>query len=86
MVDFDQVNSNNKIEFLNASIRNMEEMLDEVSYGLKLAQERQLTFIKTGDLNTSEYEATKSMIEDLEKEYEFYRKKLSGLRKERAEI
>jgi hypothetical protein len=86
MVDFDQVNANNKKEFLNASIRNMEEMLDEVSYGLELARDRQVTFIKTGDLNTSEYEATKIMIEDLEKEYAFYIKKLSELRKERAEI
>jgi hypothetical protein len=86
MVDFDKVNPDNKIDFLNAAIRNMEEMLDEVDYGLTMARERQLMFVKTGEINTSQYEATKNMIDDLEKEYEFYRVKLAGLRKERAEL
>ena len=53
MVDMDDVNPTNKVEFLNATIRNFEEMLHEVNYGLILAKERQLTFVKTGEINTS---------------------------------
>jgi cob(I)alamin adenosyltransferase len=86
MVDMDSVNPNNKIELLNASIKNMEEMLDEVKYGLDLARARQITFVKTGDINTSEYEATKELIDELEKEFDDYKRKLSALRKERAEL
>jgi hypothetical protein len=86
MVDMDQVNPNNERELLNASIKNMEEMLDEVDEGIVAARQRQLTFVKTGEINTSPYEATKTLLEDLEKEYAFYKKKLSELRKERAEL
>jgi len=86
MVDMDQVNPNNERELLNASIRNMEEMLDEIDEGMVAARARQLTFVKTGEINTSPYEATKTLLEDLEKEYDFYKKKLTELRKERAEL
>lgn len=86
MVDFDTVNPNNKIEFLNASIKNMEELLFETEEGLRLAKDRQITFIKTGEINTSQYDATKSMIDDLEKEFDLYKSKLAALRKERAEL
>jgi len=86
MVDMDQVNPNNERELLNASIKNMEEMLDEIDSGIVAARERQITFVKTGEINTSPYEATKTLLEDLEKEYDFYKKKLAELRKERAEL
>ncbi len=86
MVDMDQVNPNNERELLNASIKNMEEMLDEIDEGIVAARARQLTFVKTGEINTSPYEATKTLLEDLEKEYDFYKKKLAELRKERAEL
>jgi hypothetical protein len=86
MVDMDQVNPNNERELLNASIKNMEEMLDEIDNGIVAARERQVTFVKTGEINTSPYEATKTLLEDLEKEYDFYKKKLTELRKERAEL
>ena len=86
MVDMDQVNPNNERELLNAAIRNMEEMLDEIDTGIVAARERQITFVKTGEINTSPYEATKTLLEDLEKEYDFYKKKLTELRKERAEL
>jgi hypothetical protein len=86
MVDFDEVNPNNKIEFLNASIKNMEELLFETEEGLRLAKERQITFVKTGEINTSQYEATTDMINELEKEFEMYKTKLKELRRERAEL
>jgi hypothetical protein len=86
MVDMDQVNPNNKTELLNAAIRNMEEMLDEIDTGIVSARQRQITFVKTGEINTSPYEATKTLLEDLEKEFDFYKRKLSDLRKERAAL
>jgi hypothetical protein len=86
MVDMDQVNPEDKRELLNAAIRNMEEMLDEVDYGIRLARDRQLTFVKTGEINTSPYEATKTMLEELEKEYSFYKEKLSDLKRERSDL
>jgi len=86
MVDMDQVNPNNERELLNASIKNMEEMLDEIDSGIVAARERQITFVKTGEINTSPYEATKTLLEDLEKEYDFYKKKLAELRKNKAEV
>lgn len=86
MVDMDQVNPNNERELLNASIKNMEEMLDEIDSGIVAARQRKLTFVKTGEINTSPYEATVNLLEDLEKEYDFYKKKLADLRKERAEL
>jgi hypothetical protein len=42
--------------------------------------------VKTGEINTSPYEATKTLLADLEKEYDFFKKKLAELRKERAEL
>lgn len=86
MVDMDQVNPHNERELLNAKIKNMEEMLNEVDYGIILARDRQLTFVKTGEINTSPYEATKTLLEELEKEYDFYKTELAKVRKERAEL
>ena len=86
MVDMDHVNASNPRDFLNATIRNFEEMMDEVDKGLSLARERQITFVKTGQINTKPYEATKELIDDLEQEMDMYRKKLTELRKERAAL
>ena len=86
MVDMDEVNPNNKIEFLNASIKNMEELLYETEQGLILAKERQITFVKTGEINTSQYEATTDMMRALEKEFDMYKTKLKELRAERAKL
>jgi wobble nucleotide-excising tRNase len=86
MVNMDEVHPNNKVDFLNARIRNFEEMMNEVEIGLNLARDRQINFVKTGEINTSEYEATKMMIESLEKEFDDYKRELSKLRKERANL
>lgn len=86
MVDMDHVNASNPRDFLNATIRNFEEMMDEVDKGLSLARERQITFVKTGQINTKPYEATKEMIEELEQEMALYREKLRDLRRERDNL
>ena len=82
----DFVNPNNERELLNASISNVEEMLDELATGLHLAEERQLTLIKTGDIKSSVYADTKEAIEDLKKEIHDNKVELKRLRDLRAKL